>query len=331
MKTFYDLPEELLDEIKTHIDKNQPEFYWDRNDDLNVDDIELLLEEEGFNELSDKIFENNIDYVTTLEDELIDVCIDEFENKINEQLVCEKDDWEEDFKNFCIDYICVNTKVEDLIRRHNNEVFFYETGLVLEDTTYSSDEDIEESLNSIKNTLSITTNEFDEKIKLMICQANYGGNLVVYFYTDLNKILNLKKEEDKNIRFSGNVSIAIINTDNGSGDETEIKHTFDLPFVKENLYFEKGIKYNFSFAVCGMIHDWCKDTLFEIVETEEIKEIKNNLSSSLSYDKELSKKWRETGKCTMGDIDFTRHKNVEYINDFPCEHRCKDCGTFWID
>lgn len=52
---------------------------------------------------------------------------------------------------------------------------------------------------------------------------------------------------------------------------------------------------------------------------------------SVKRERELDEKWRKTRGCTFGDMNYSRHADKEYINDFPCGSKCKKCGTFWID
>ena len=249
-----------------------------------------------------------------------------FRSELGEELV-DSEDFKDDFDDFFGCDILVNLNTDELIRKHGSEIFFYNTGLEIEEPRY--DEGIKTSIDEIKEMLSINNNEFDERIYELIQNAFYGGDLVVYFKSNIMNMLEMKKSEKESIKFSGDVSIAIIDTNGGSGFDTVIQHEFILPFDFENIFFEKSIKYNYTYAVCGMVSDWCEDTVFELVDTKSDKEITNNLKASLSVDKELSKKWKETGECTFGDMDYTRHGNKNYINDYPCGNKCLKCGTFW--
>ena len=38
-----------------------------------------------------------------------------------------------------------------------------------------------------------------------------------------------------------------------------------------------------------------------------------------------------SGKCTFGDMNYKRHRDVRYSNEYPAGCRCPHCGTFWID
>ena len=326
------ISKELIDKVKAHINDNQPNFYWDYDEVLCVEYIETILGDDGLYEFENDVMYYNSDYVDGLKSDAIEEYISTFREELVSELgeeVVDNDDFKDDFEEFFSDDISINLNVEDLIRQQRDEIFFYNTGLNITNSYHV--EDIAESMSGIKEMLSINNNEFDERIYELIQNAFYGGDLVVYFKSNIMNMLEMKKSEKESIKFSGDVSIAIIDTNGGSGFDTVIQHEFILPFDFENIFFEKSIKYNYTYAVCGMVSDWCEDTVFELVDTKSDKEITNNLKASLSVDKELSKKWKETGECTFGDMDYTRHGNKNYINDYPCGNKCLKCGTFWID
>lgn len=57
-------------------------------------------------------------------------------------------------------------------------------------------------------------------------------------------------------------------------------------------------------------------------------------TNGITQQKEKSyKKWDEDlkkGICHFADPRFKSH-DTEYINDFPCGNKCKNCGRFYID
>jgi hypothetical protein len=166
----------------------------------------------------------------------------------------------------------------------------------------------------------------------MLSQASYGGRLVVYFYEKVENLINESEKDWQSISFT-NPAVAIINTYNGSGDHTELNgHNFSLPFVRENLFIDQYFKYSYVSAVCGMSQDWCKDSK-AVFSFEKIKEKRSRLSplaGQAIQDRKYAEIYRQ-GKCTSGDMDITRHRDVYYRNDFPCGNKCPHCGTFWID
>lgn len=309
---------EQKQEIIDYIESNQPEIYWDYRDELSIEQIQKYLKGED-HEVECEIFDSIEDYIIEYENELIEKVAIEFKGVDEEN--------EDEFREFCQDYILVDLNTRELIRKTGEQVFFYDTGLYMHgygerDSVYKND------VRRIKKKLGITTKGYDETILLMILQASYGGQLVVYFTSSLLDLIN----EDKHPSMSfSDMNIAIINTSNGSGDHCFVKGDFIAPFDREKLFLDKAIKYNYTYNVCGLSSDWCDSTYWEY---SNIKVRKNNTKSTIQlineYDAKCDNVFKE-GKCTFGDMDFKRHRDVFYRNEYPCGHKCPHCGTFWID
>ena len=316
------------EDIQKYIEKNQPEIYWDQNDELSEKDISKILEsEEGLNEVENEIWENNLGYICDLENETIKEVISHFD--LEEEM--DEGENEEEFRDFCRDYISVDMNVNDLLNRTGDLVFFYETD-VSTSGYGQSEKEYKEELKSIKKVLKIKMKDktHDEKIMQMIYQASYGGQLVVYFNADLSEWV--KRANNPSIKF-GNVNIAIIDTANGSGDSCFLNGTdFTLPFDQEKVFYERSIHYNYTYEVCGMSSDWCADTQWSFSD-KKVGE-KSDKKSITRIHKEKNEEYDrvyKSGKCSFGDMDITRHRNTTYVNEYPCGNRCPHCGTFWID
>ncbi|OPY24002.1 MAG: hypothetical protein A4E27_01339 [Methanobacterium sp. PtaU1.Bin242] len=165
----------------------------------------------------------------------------------------------------------------------------------------------------------------------MVQQASYGGRLVIYFRGDIKEMIN--SSQYNTIQFT-NPMIAVIDTYNGSGDNTDIQGiTVTLPYNPENVFIDKLIKYNYTYEVCGMIESWCDTTGVKFITKKQRKpkeKKRSNLYAEIAVEDMYKKAFKE-GSCTFGDMDMKRHRHTYYINDFPCGTKCKDCGTFWID
>jgi hypothetical protein len=220
-----------------------------------------------------------------------------------------------------------STPVSDLLKNTGSQTMFYDTGYEIGPDSWSwSEAQIRLERMKIKNYLGIIGDNDNHNIDMMIREASYGGQLVVYFYDDVEDYIEAKK---KSIRFS-NAYLAIINTGNGSGDHTRVQYPFTLPFEKQRIHLCKTIKYSYTFEVCGMYSSWCDGTGVTFVD-EQTKELETSqLANTLQRDAEY-KKIFQSGKCSLGDMDIRRHRHTVYVNDFPCGRHCLDCGTFWID
>ena len=224
--------------------------------------------------------------------------------------------------------------VADLLKNTGKFSLFIDTGLEIEEGSWNWTRSVQTLwLKKIKRKLKIESREWDSKIRIMLSQASYGGQLVVYFYDSIDEMITNNPEKDwKSIRFT-NPSIAIINTSCGSGDHASLTgHSFTIPFCRKNLFIDWYFKYDFVATVCGMPQDWCKESIANF-SFKPIKGRKNALSPLVAeaiQDKEYALRYNQ-GKCTFGDMDMSRHRDTYYINDFPCGTKCPHCGSFWID
>jgi hypothetical protein len=176
----------------------------------------------------------------------------------------------------------------------------------------------------------LSTTAYDLAIEIMIRQATYGGQLLIYFNLDLKTFLE-PNDKWETIVFK-NAQIGIINHCNGSGDilEADIQEYIKLPYNSENVFLEKSIKYNWTYEIAGMCRDWCDSTQVSFTE-EKIGEIVSSSTNKLLDEEANYNKTFKEGGCTFGDMDIRRHRKVDYINNYPCGNKCQDCGTFWID
>lgn len=238
----------------------------------------------------------------------------------------------EDFEDVVYDMINErdnSNPLQTLLKNTSKTPIFFSLNMYIDEDLDS----VKRTLNKIKKILNIpfTNKEYDKDILYLLNNRCYGGHLGIFAIPDYEDLLM-----NKPMKFSGDIRLAIVNYDNGSGWYTTLKN-FETPYYifNKNIFIDETFKYNFSFAVCGMFSDWCKDCELIIdqpKETDKIINIKPNerLVSFIKNDIEYDKIFKEGG-CSFGDMNIKRHRNVEYINEYPCGSRCKDCGTFWID
>jgi hypothetical protein len=306
----------------------------DRNDsfDNSLGILQNCIHNNSFDELNETVDDWYTEQIDSHADEYIKVLKNDFENKYPQLSTDIIDDNESDI----IDEIYrrdKNNLFDDLFRNTSKQTMFYDTGYEVANGSWnwSNKEIIAERKRIIKKLkiVNISESEF-AKIDLMISQASYGGQLVIYFYDNVEDYIG---NEKRNTIMFKNPCIAIINTGNGSGDHCELNNCESkLTFNRENIFICKTIKYSYTFAVCGMVSNWCEQTKVSLINNKNVKISLTKTKTALIL--ENDKKYDETfknGKCTFGDTDFNRHRNVSYINDYPCGHKCPHCGTFWID
>lgn len=59
-----------------------------------------------------------------------------------------------------------------------------------------------------------------------------------------------------------------------------------------------------------------------------------HIQKLLDKERERQQKYNDTfkaGKCTFGDRDMNRHRDIQYSNVFPCGWHCPHCGMTWVD
>ena len=322
------LKELTLEVIKDNLQESYNLIYIDYRDNLD----------EQMDELQNSIINGNF---YNFDDKINDWYYDSINDSINEEIHELKKalktkgyslDNFEDFEDVVYDIIYErdnSNPLPALINNTSKTPIFFSLNMYIDEDLDS----VKRTLNKIKKILNIPfiNKEYDKDILYLLNNRCYGGHLGIFALPDFEDLL-----ENKPMKFEGDIQLAIVDYNNGSGWYTTLKN-FETPYYifNKNIFIDETFKYNFSFAVCDMSSDWCKDCELIIdkpKETDKIINIKPNerLVSFIKNDIEYDKIFKEGG-CSFGDINIKRHRNVEYINEYPCGNRCKDCGTFWID
>lgn len=227
--------------------------------------------------------------------------------------------------------------VTDLIGNTTTTNMFYSLGVEIDG--YHDDwcgsyrgESEEMACYKIRRALKLKKGQFDDRIKDLVDNASYGGELRIYFNAMFNDLVSEDEKNDfKTIRLYGDVIVAVADSRNGSGFDTTIPLDITLPFNRDNLFVDSQVHYSYASEVCGMCHDWCDSTQWEV----GIKPIKKSIKSSkMAAHVQQEAQYTaifQAGGCTAGDMKITRHRDVYYDNHFPCGHHCPHCGTFWVD
>ena len=224
--------------------------------------------------------------------------------------------------------------VKDLCRNTREQCFFYSLGEEFSAGWCMTPSDLARERFRIRRLLGMPRKDegYNKFLDELLQNASGGGELRIYFMADFNKLITDTDEDFKSVHIKGNVEIAIANSWEGSGHNIDLPLDFKLPFKRENLFIDSTVKYSYATDVCGMSRDWCDGTIF-IPSAEEYT--KASLSASLMGNKvkgdaQLDKTYRE-GSCTFGDMNYSRHQKMVYINNYPCGSRCENCGTFFVD
>ena len=317
-----------FEQIKELMDKSYSLYYVDYRDDLS-ERLDIVQEAiHGDSSSLDDIFMDwdTWDVQEEIQKQLIDKMCREFD--IEED---EADEIFEEFRDEIQEEIFNrddSTPLSDLLRNTGDQVMYFDTGLYIEEG--SSRSDFLAQVRAIKRKLKIVGKDYDEILYELCTNAYYGGRLVVFFTDDLEGWINLD-EKINQITFDKSVNLAIIHNGNGSGYDVEIGHSFTLPFNRENIFLDEVVKYSYTYDVCGMSSDWCDSTGLTLsIKPKQTKAKSSNINLYMDKEKKLNDVFK-AGGCTFLDMNYSRHRNTTYINNFPCGNKCMDCGTFWID
>lgn len=225
----------------------------------------------------------------------------------------------------------ISTPLKDLLGNTYLNAFY-----TIAEPDYQWGMDAEKTAREIREIFGIKEGTPEaEEILLMVEESGYGGELRIYFEADFQKIVNQKsKEEDyKQIRFNGEIALAFYNSTVGSGWYCIIRVDKAFPFNRENLFLSKCDSYYLEDCF-GMVSNCFRDCAEPEFSYEPLtaEETMPTASTSLKVQREIEyEKAYRAGGCTFGDIKYSRHRDVYYINDFPCGSKCPHCGQFWID
>ena len=222
------------------------------------------------------------------------------------------------------------TPTDALIRNSSPTNMFYSLGVKIEsyaDGTSNREESNAISYNKIRRALKLKKGQFDDQLTELVDNATYGGELRIYFNAMFDELVTSDKESDfKTIRFHGDVIVAIADSHNGSGYHIELPIDITLPFNRDNLFVDSQVHYSYANEICGMYNDWCDSTKWQT----GMKPVKSSIrKSTMSGHQEKEARYEKTfreGGCTFGDMNYNRHRDIFYINSFPCGNKCPIAG-----
>lgn len=230
--------------------------------------------------------------------------------------------------------------IKEIVNRTGRAFFYYNLGIDIDDWTNPNgyDDLVEHEAKKIAKHLGIDYEQNKKKLRSVVNNASMGGMLVWLFVADVSDFYGDIKE--KFVEISGG-ALCIMDRINGGGcDEILIGFngktpSIKIPFIRENFRVDEAAPgYSYSGDVCGLVMSPYEASLMFTDDDCNLSPFgKQALERSEKEEREIEydKKWRETGKCTFGDMRITRHKDTPYRNWFPCGNKCTECGTFWID
>lgn len=331
-----------FEDIQPLLPKTTSLYYVDYRDDLegSMDELQQCIHQQSYEPLDEKTedwFQNpdweqdKLDLQSAIEEK--------FDIEDAEDIVKEfSDQIEEHFYN-----VDDSDITKDLLRNTNAQFIFYDTGYEMESESWRwNNKRVAKEVVKILKHLGLKSSEIAkidrerQRDSLWTCiwdcvqNATCGGTLEIYFKSKVEEFIGIH-DTFNSITFK-NPIIGIVDHDNGGGDQNEaMGYSITLPLNRTNIFIEKAVSYNWSYDIAGMCHDAyddCKVSL-GISKSKRIIEA-SKLNAHIEKEAQLDAIYK-AGGCTPGDMKYSRHRKVEYINNFPCGNRCMDCSTFWID
>ena len=260
----------------------------------------------------------------------VDYCLGEIQRELSRELT--DDEREEAQNEIMARDDSYKTYFAKLIKNTNRRYFYYDLDFHAE--LYDEKSYIREA-KKICRKLKIDFVKNEKALIDMLQNSFYGGQLVVLFVAELADVLNTKEKKENFIKFFDNYEILIMDRGQGGGTcgagFVPAEELIELPFNRQNLNDDEADSgYSYSGDVCGMTKG--KNAEFAIGYEPKTRKAKENASVKAFREQEAKyEATHEAGKCSLGDMKYSRHRNTSYRNEYPCGNKCSDCGTFWID
>lgn len=233
------LTEDIKKEIKSYIEKNQPEMDW-YGFEMDKRQLKELLEN-GFDNWIDELWEYNLDYISGLEDYLIKDIIEQYS---------EYD--EDETREYSLEFICVDMNIKNLLSKIPDItclIYLYSNY----DCCNSFDEFEKESY--IYEVYKRVKKGVDKKDYMYEFENGaYGGSLFCFaFQADIKTYFELKEKEKtgKTITIPKGTQFGFFSSFQGAGSVFEKRTTKDM---KLNLH-ETGNGYFPEYDCIGIIAD----------------------------------------------------------------------------
>lgn len=141
----------------------------------------------------------------------------------------------------------------------------------------------------------------------------------------------LSRTTAKALRFR-NATIALINYDDGCGNDVQVTTKITIAFDVNNLYQDDTFTFDYADTICSYTDTWANKTIhdkvYEINE-DTIPIIANETFRKKKVNESAYQAVYKNGSCTTGDTVIKRHQNVVFDKSLNA-NICKHCGTMWL-
>ena len=331
-----EIENESLPIWRNYVDDSYELYYVDYRDDLSYhkDLLEKCIRDNSLYPLSETVYEfwdypegYYLDQIReSMERDGFEYVFDECCEEIKEWI------WDHD----------TSDPVKDLLGNTGGLTFFYDLGIEVDGWHEAflcnpwRGETEAQAAYKIRRKLCIKKGTKEAGyIEQMVAEASYGGHLRIYFHADLNDLVDgyNGKDNPKTIVFKGHYAVAIYDPVNGSGWFEDMDIDCSFAFNRDNLFLSCKSVERYTIEDCyGMSDSWCERYAKPTFSNEPSKhKTRTSSTSAIAAQEAEYERVFQAGGCTRGDTNHRRHRDVHYINEFPCRLECPHCGQEWID
>ncbi len=267
--------------------------------------------------------------------------LDEMQKSMEADGIEWNEEWVDDIRE-ALWYKDESTPIDDLLRNTGSVNMFYSLNVEIDGwheaifaTPWRGDSEAMAAY-KMRRALKIQKGtKAAKQIATIVANASYGGDVRIYFNAHLKDMLSTEYEvaaDFKSIHFKGTFVVALYNSLEGAGYFEEIELDLSIPFDRDNLSLSETDRYNIE-ECFGMAYDWLRDTNAPKMSHEKVgkKPKKSSKNAQMRNQEAEYERIFNSGKCSLGDTNYKRHRDVYYSNDFPCGSHCPHCGQFWVD
>lgn len=317
-------------------------IYIDYSDKLSDAQLQEVLKD-GY--LSDESWIEDAQYESTSE------IISNYRSTFDDDDETELDeDVEQSIRTWCYEHDMSNP-TKDLLKHTGSMLFYVETGDEfikdeIVENGYMTDKQYPETVANNDAIVAKYAKSDDQKneIRKTFNESFYNAPISFYFYADVQEVYDAlhgwqEKELDTIVvKYAYLSTIDRVQGSNWLGDNAVFTVAIPKADFLQTVFLDKaGAGYPWDEIAGQTGYDDAIVTLesFSHVQQDAISGIltiiETEVSDTAKRENELQKHWDETGHCTHGDMNWKRHKEKDYSNDFPCGSTCRECKTFWID
>lgn len=300
--------------------------YIDYRDELSPEQLQEVLKN-GY--MSDE------DWIGDSQHESINQIITEYEKAHNIDEL--SDAASEAMRDWLYDHDNSNP-TKDLLHNTSRELFYIET---VDEYEKNPEAEAKTNENIVKKYAK--TDEQKKEILQAFNESFYSAPVSFYFYAnalEMYEVLHGKESDSEYVVVEGAYFSTIdrVQGSNWLGERAVFTIAIPRETFTKNVYMDKAEGTGYGWHKIAGPSGYDDATVYGMSAKELSKKktpaivIETSTSEAQKREQELAENWQKTGKCTLGDMNFTRHVGPqEYENSFPCGTHCRACGTFWVD